>query len=154
MHSILPKPGDGGRIKPFQRAVWPIDDMMEAYSKLTLEPEADDSVPLTGIWLPIEPHGLAPFLTLDDDEVLTADVVAVWPQLWPKMREELDEQMKGYDVKVALGEDTFFGSLDRMEPDVYMGDKSDVMIRLEFDEPPLWDFFIKGSDIVHAQAVF
>jgi hypothetical protein len=109
------------------------------------------------IYLPIEPHGLALFVAPDDTEDsarLIDEVVAVWPELWPKMRVYLETEMKGYGVEAVLGRDDFIGSLDRMTPDVYMGDQSDIMIRLEFEEPPLWDFFVRGSTIAHSQPVF
>ena len=57
-------------------------------------------------------------------------------------------------VEAVLGRDEFIGSLARMTPDDYMGDQSDIMIRLEFEEPPLWDFFVRGSTIAHSQPVF
>lgn len=41
-----------------------------------------------------------------------------------------------------------------MEQGVYMGDRSDVCISLDFEEAPLWDYFIKGTEIVHFQPVF
>jgi hypothetical protein len=109
------------------------------------------------IHLPIEPHGLALFVAEDnsaDSKQLINEVVAVWPELWPKMRAYLDIEMKGYGLKTVLGRDEFIGSLGRMTPDVYMGDQSDIMIRLEFEEPPVWDFFVRGSTIAHSQPVF
>ncbi len=89
-----------------------------------------------------------------DSTKLIDEVVGVWPELWPKMRAYLGTEMKDYGVEAALGKVEFVGSLVRMTPDVYMGGQSDIMIRLEFEEPPLWDFFIRGSSIVHAQPVF
>lgn len=62
--------------------------------------------------------------------------------------------MKGYGCDQELGRDEFMGLISRMDPECYMGDKSDYFLRLEFDEPPLWDFFLKGTKIVHSQPVF
>ena len=126
-----------------------------AFTKTTWE--YDEDGPAAAIHLPIEPHGLALFVAPDDttdSHTLIDEIVAVWPQLWPKMRGYLNTEMKGYGVEAVLGRDEFIGSLDRMTPDVYMGDKSDIMIRLEFKNPPLWDFFIRGTIIAHSQPVF
>jgi hypothetical protein len=125
------------------------------YEKIAIELEDESTA--AAIYLPIEPHGLALFVASDaspDSVKLVDEVVAVWPELWPKMRNYLDAEMKDYGVTAALGRDEFTGSLDRMSPGVYMGDQSDIMIRLEFDEPPVWDFFIRGSTIAHSQPVF
>ena len=121
--------------------------------------EYDEDGTAAAIHLPIEPHGLALFVAPDDtvaSHALIDEIVAVWPQLWPKMRHYLNTEMKGYSVEAVLGRDELIGSLDRMTPDVYyvMGDKSDIMIRLEFEKPPVWDFFIRGTIIAHSQPVF
>ena len=116
-----------------------------------------DDEAAAAIHLPIEPHGLALFVAPDtspDSGKLIDEVVAVWPELWPKMKTYLETEMKDYGVEAVLGRDEFTGSLGRMTPDVFMGDQSDIMIRLEFEEPPVWDFFIRGSTIAHSQPVF
>ena len=109
------------------------------------------------VYLPIEPHGLALFVAPDstpDSTKLIDEIVAVWPELWPKVKGYLDTEMKRCGVEAVLGQDEFIGSLARMTPDVFMGDQSDIIIGLEFEDPPLWDFFIRGSNIVHSQPVF
>jgi hypothetical protein len=121
------------------------------YGKTTFD--TGDEVSAAAIHLPIEPHGLALFAAANS-VALIDEVVAVWPELWPRMRTFLETEMKDYGVEAVLGQDEFIGSLGRMTPDVYMGDQSDIMIRLEFEEPPLWDFFVRGSTIAHSQPVF
>ena len=111
----------------------------------------------SAVYLPIEPYGLALFVAPDtslDSHNLLDEVAAVWEELWPPMRTYLDTTMKAYGVEAELGRDEFIGSLGRMTPTAAFGGRSDIMIRLEFEEPPLWDFFVKGSAIAHSQPVF
>jgi hypothetical protein len=125
------------------------------YAKTTFDPGGEGEA--AAIHLPIVPHGLALFVAPDqsaDSEKLIDEIIAVWPELWPKMLTYLETEMKDYEAKAVLGRDEFIGSVGRMTPDVFMGDQSDIMIRLEFEEPPLWDFFIRGSKIAHSQPVF
>lgn len=127
----------------------------QPYTRTTFDEGDGDSA--AAVHLPIEPHGVALFVSPDlsaDSTKLIDEVVAFWPELWPKMMTYLDIEMKEYGVEAVLGKDKFIGSLGRMTPDVYMGDQSDIMIRLEFEDPPLWDFFIRGSTIAHSQPVF
>ncbi len=125
------------------------------YARTTFDAGVDGTA--AAIHLPIEPYGLALFVAADsspDSTKVIDEVVAVWPVLWPKMLAILDTQMKDYGVETVLGRDKLIGSVKRMTAGVYMADQSDIMIRLEFEEPPLWDFFIRGSSIAHAQPVF
>lgn len=125
------------------------------FSKSTFDLGGEGSA--AAIHLPIEPHGVAVFVAPDasiDSNKLINEVVAVWHELWPTMRTYLKTEMEEYGVDAVLGTDDFIGSINRMSPDVFMGDQSNIMIRLEFEEPPLWDFFIRGAAIVHSQPVF
>lgn len=125
------------------------------YTRTTFD-ERDGGAP-SAIHLPIEPHGVSLFVAPDnspDSDKLIDEIAAAWPEVWPKMRTYLVAEMRDYEVEPVLGRDEFIGSIQRMTPGVFMGDRSDIMIRLEFEEPPLWDFFIRGSRIVHSQPVF
>jgi hypothetical protein len=107
--------------------------------------------------LPIPPFETVAIATEDcsDDSRLVLDaLIQDWEELWPEMLTRLQEDMKGYGCEQELGRDEFMGSISRMDPECYMGDKSDYFLRLEFDEPPLWDFFLKDAKIVHFQPVF
>lgn len=107
--------------------------------------------------LPIVPYGTALFTAPDltpASRKLLVDLINRWDALWPDMLEQLQERMTDYDIDQKLGEDEFMGFVSPMEKDVYMGDKSDVHLRLDFDQAPLWDYFLKGSTIVHFQPVF
>lgn len=119
--------------------------------------EFDRTASATAVHLPIEPHGLALFVAPDTSPAsnqLIDEVVTVWPLLWPKMSAYLETEMEAYGVEATLGTDELMGSMRPMTPGVFMGEQSDTLIRVEFDEPPLWDFFIRGSTIVHSQPVF
>lgn len=90
----------------------------------------------------------------DDSRRIMKTLIAGWENLWPEMLDLLQDGMEDYEVEQKLGRDEFMGSIGRMKPGCYMGDKSDFHLRLEFDEPPLWDYFLKGTNIVHFQSVF
>lgn len=125
------------------------------YARTTFDAGEDGAA--AAIHLPIEPHGLALLVAPDctpASSKLIDEMVAVWPELWPKIKSCLDAEMKEYGVEAVLGKSNFIGSFGRTTPEAYMGDKSDIMIRLEFEKPPLWDFFIRSSTIVHSQPVF
>lgn len=107
--------------------------------------------------LPIPPFGTVPIATedtSDDSRHILDTLISGWPGLWPEMLARLQEDMKGYGCEQDLGKDEFQGSISRMDPDCYMGDQSDYYLSLQFDEPPMWDFFLKGTQIVHFQPVF
>ena len=107
--------------------------------------------------LPIPPFGSARFAAADtstDSRRILMNLIGSWDELWPDMRELLVERMESSAVEQKLGVHEFVGSLSRMEPDCYMEDRSDLFLRLEFEEPPLWDFFLKGRQIVHFQPGF
>ncbi|MES2924730.1 MAG: hypothetical protein V4819_24465 [Verrucomicrobiota bacterium] len=109
------------------------------------------------ITLPIAPFGEAEFVApdvSDDFRSLLLEVAANWDALWPDMLERLQDGISGYNLPTRLGSDEFLGGISRMEQGVYMGDRSDVCISLDFEEAPLWDYFIKGTEIVHFQPVF
>jgi hypothetical protein len=108
--------------------------------------------------LPIPPFEMVSVAAEDTSEVsrsMLEDLVRGWGHLWPDMLDRLQDSMtRYYDCDQVLGRDEFMGSICRMSPEFYMGDKSDYMLRLEFDEPPLWDFFLKDNQIIHFQSVF
>lgn len=107
--------------------------------------------------LPVQPFGSAIFASpdlSDDSRELLLDLINRWKSLWPDMLERMQQGIEDYDTVQKLGSDEFMGAISRLDKDVYMSDRSDVHLRIEFDEPPLWDYFLKGSEIVHFQAVF
>ena len=116
----------------------------------------DDDVAL-GVRLPIAPFGDALFLAPDISEgsrSVLRELIEPWDDLWPKMLKKLKNEFEDYGVDAELGRDDFIGSIQRCKVGDYMSDKSKVFLRLEFDEPPLWDFFLSGKRIVHFQPVF
>lgn len=108
--------------------------------------------------LPIPPFEMVSIASEDTSEGsrnMLEDLVRGWYDLWPDMLDRLHDSIERYDdCEQVLGRDEFMGSICRMSPGFYMGDKSDYMLRLEFDEPPLWDFFLKDNLIIHFQPVF
>ncbi|MBX3739595.1 MAG: hypothetical protein KF712_01285 [Akkermansiaceae bacterium] len=109
------------------------------------------------VLLPVPPFGDADFAAPDTSRSsrdLLSDLITRWEQLWPDILERMQKGIEDYGTDQRLGSDEFMVSVSPMEKDVYMGDRSDVHLRIEFDEVPLWDYFLKGSEIVHHQAVF
>lgn len=107
--------------------------------------------------LPVPPFGSALFASPDLSKTsrdLLADLIRRWESLWPEMLAKMQEGIEDYGTGQKLGSDEFMGAVSAMEKDDYMGDRCDVHVRIEFNEPPLWDYFLKGSEIVHWQAVF
>lgn len=108
--------------------------------------------------LSIPPFETVPIVAEDGSEdsrsVLDA-LIQGWEELWPEMLASFQEDMERLSCgEQELGRDKFMGSISRMDPECYMGDKSDYHLRLQFDHPPYWDFFLNGTRIVHFQPVF
>jgi len=107
--------------------------------------------------LSIAPFGVVSIASEDntaDSRNVLSELIDSWDELWPHMLERLKEDMEGYGVEQTLGVDDFIGSVSRTDKDAYMGDRADLFLRLEFEEPPLWDFFLRGKEILHFQPVF
>lgn len=110
-----------------------------------------------GVELPTKPFDSALFATDDlsaDSKALLLEIVGWWDSLWPEMLDRLQDGISGYETNQKLGADEFIGALSRTDEDCFMGDKSDIFLRLEFQEPPLWDYFLRDGEIVHFQPVF
>ncbi len=109
------------------------------------------------ITLPIAPFGETLFAapdTKEDSKQLLLELAGLWEELWPKMLKRLQKEIKDYGVEITLGKDGFMGSIQRTEPGCYKADKADYLLSLEFASYPTWDFFLKGTKIVHFQPVF
>ena len=104
-----------------------------------------------------KPFGSTLFIAEDasgDSKKILEDIISWWDFLWPEMLEKLQDDIEGYETGQKLGVDEFMGSVSRMDRECYMGDKSDIHLRLEFEEPPLWDYFLRDGKIAHFQPVF
>jgi hypothetical protein len=109
------------------------------------------------VMLPVDPHGESLFAAPDNSPAsmaLLQELCSYWTVLWPKILEKLEEGIADYEVEVGLDEDEFIGEVSRIQKGEYMAGQADIFLRLEFDDPPLWDAFIKGDELVHFQAVF
>jgi hypothetical protein len=119
--------------------------------------QLDDGEEVYALTLSTAPYGEATFLApdaTDDSRRLLAELAIRWDALWPDMLQRLQDQITEYNTPHQLGSDEFQGHVSRMEPDVYMGDQSDIHVRLIFEQFPLWDYFIRDTEIVHFQPVY
>jgi len=110
-----------------------------------------------GVELSIKPFGSTLFTTEDigaESKALLSSIIESWNTVWPEMLDKLQDGIDGYNTDQKLGDDEFIGAVSHMNPDCYMGDKSDIFVRLEFEEAPLWDYFLRDGKIVHFQPVF
>lgn len=89
-----------------------------------------------------------------DSLELLKELGAIWELIWPSMLERLQAGMADYGVDYVIGRDEFMGFVSRCEKDTYLADQSDLFLRLEFNDPPCWDFFLDSTRIVHFQPVF
>ncbi|WP_035607098.1 hypothetical protein [Haloferula sp. BvORR071] len=89
-----------------------------------------------------------------NSQALLKELCPHWGALWPKILNKLEEGIAKHGEETVLEDEEFIAEVSRLEPGVYMADKADIFFRLEFDEPPLWDCFIKGDELVHFQPVF
>ena len=107
--------------------------------------------------LPIAPFGKALFIAADnssDSRLDLEELIKSWDKLWPKMLKKLQREIENYGTETDLMEDRFIGSLQRCDTSHFMGNRSKLFLQLEFEEPPLWDFFLRGRRIIHFQPVF
>lgn len=90
----------------------------------------------------------------DDSELLKA-VKSDWPELWPKISRALKEMSDLYERSDMLKLPKWIAWAAKLTPDVWMHDKADFWLGIQINgEWPMWDFFMKGTDIVHHQPVF
>lgn len=125
-------------------------------SSITTTDLGDGDVAFT-VLLPVPPFGDAEFAAPDVSRAshdLLSDLISRWESIWPDILDKMQKGIDDYGTGQRLGSDEFMVSVSPLKKDVYMGDRSDVHLRIEFVEAPLWDYFLKGSEIVHHQAVF
>lgn len=109
--------------------------------------------------LPIPPYGEGYFVAPDvskASESLLRELSHNWDRLWPTMFELFRKAVKDYDVDVAFNVDEFIGTVQQLEDGVFMSDEADIFVRIRpaSECVPVWDYFIRGSEVVHFQPVF
>ncbi|RYD66539.1 MAG: hypothetical protein EOP83_04790 [Verrucomicrobiaceae bacterium] len=109
------------------------------------------------VMLPFEPYGETLCIAPDnspDSKSLIQELLPHWPVLWPKIQDKLERGIADYEADTVFDGADFIAQVDRLDQDVFMADKASIFLRLEFDDPPLWDCFIEGDELVHFQPVF
>src|SRR5437660_11396050 len=78
-----------------------------------------------------------------------------WTELWPPVRSKLEKRCTKLGVRKQLEHPDWVGTIQRLEPGVFMADKAELLLSLSIgDNSPEWDFFITGIRIVHFQPVW
>ena len=110
-----------------------------------------DSVPITICTDDKEPEA----------EQLISNFINKIESIWGELYSTLESGFKDYGHIDEFPPKNFFLNLLRMTPEFYQGDKSDLLIRFEFDvedfsdKLPFYDFYINNNyKIVHHQPVF
>ena len=111
--------------------------------------------------------GIAPYgrLEIVGEPVALALLKRNWADLWPSVKRHLKGMLKDierdFDPPVRLKACKWTAGVGPLEPDVFMGDEADLFLRIRLEESPapeddlpVWDFFIKGTAIVHSQPVW
>lgn len=107
--------------------------------------------------LSIAPLGMASIASVDasdDSKEVLLNLAGQWDRLWPEILEKLQEGMVEYGVSQELGVEELVGTIARLDPEEFLGDKSDLFLRLEIEDVPVWDFFLKDGSVVYFQATF
>jgi hypothetical protein len=104
------------------------------------------------IVLEIPPYGTA---QVDCDSKATSRALENnWATIWPEALQLLKDRMQNLDIEIDLSQMELVGSAVRTESGKFMSDKSDIYLSLSYGEAPDWDYFIRGTTIVHFQPVF
>ena len=109
----------------------------------------------------IPPYGRMKIVGEKGDDALSV-LQRNWPKLWPKVRSSVKSQLKcmckDYEIPVRFKGMKWMAAAGRLDPDVFMGDKADSFLEIQLEgspvseeADPVWDFFIKGTKIVHWQ---
>jgi hypothetical protein len=107
----------------------------------------------------IPPYGQMLILGRSDDKGLEF-FKKNWSQLWPKALPEIKRMYKACELGSISKTRRWLAETSRMEPDVFMSDKSDWHLRFDLDplqevesSLPVFDFFIRDTVIAHCQPV-
>jgi len=112
------------------------------------------------ITVSIAPYGRMKIVGEEGDDGL-ALLKHNWASLWPAVKRDIERMRKNHEAPVRFETCKWMADGHRLEPDVFMSDQADLFLRIRLEacpEPedalPVWDFFIKGTDIVHCQPVY
>jgi hypothetical protein len=115
----------------------------------------DGDLALT-IVLPIPPFGEAVITGADTSDISRDQLLSLasdWASLWPEILDRLEAGIVDFNLPRKLENDEFSGLIDSVPEEHPMASKADVYLSLEFDEPPHWDFYLRGARIVHSEPV-
>jgi hypothetical protein len=117
---------------------------------------------LPAIVVSIAPYGR---LKIDGEPAALAFLKSNWADLWPNVKRDLKAMVKeiqrDFDPPVRPKACKWTAYSGQLPPDVFMGDKADLFLGIQLaetpppeDDLPRWDFFIKGTEIMHCQPVW
>ena len=97
-----------------------------------------------------------------EGESLITEFITRIPLLWSNLYSTMESEFNDYGHSEDFPPSEFFMTVSRMtDVDVFMGEKSDFLLRFEFDVEkfsdsiPIYDFFLdREFKVVHDQVVF
>jgi hypothetical protein len=105
------------------------------------------------ITVAIPPYGSMRMIDASGGDALSV-FAANWGELWPKVRSNLEEMCEYSGKSDDLKAPVWTAEGEWLESDVFMSDEADLFLRIVLREVPVWDFYIKDTEIVHCQPVF
>lgn len=112
----------------------------------------------------IPPHGTCFLVSEDSSESSLANLISIarqWDELWPAMSKFIETEGAEYGCDSQIsgtqdhdGDGILSVGVGLIRKGEYLSDKANILVSIEFDDPPLWNFFIKDNQIIHAQPVF
>jgi hypothetical protein len=110
------------------------------------------------------PHGTCFLVSEDSSDSSLSNLISIarqWDELWPAMFKFIETEGAEYGCDSPIsgtqdhdGDGILSVGVGLIREGEYLSDKANVLVSIEFDEPPLWNFFIKDNQITHAQPVF
>jgi hypothetical protein len=123
---------------------------------------------LNTITVNIPPYGTMGIVGFEGEDTLSV-LKSDWPKLWPAVQKTLKSQLRLYaefaETPIRLGGQKWSAKACKADAECFMGDQADVYLHVEWEQPsnwdedcdgtfPSWDFFVKGTAVMHCQPAY